>query len=318
MVNIGICASIHIDKRIKEIKNISATSARPPRNGLRLMASVVPKGFRFSVVFIPQISSTWNLKLVHRFYDENVHTNLRDLCSFGSHNEVSNFLNFSIINDRVVGSYQFIVGRVKISKFSSSLTRKLSLIWVSGTWYIRISEFFDPHHRIFHFVCAILIHFLNVSTYSRRNQPLIGTQLVKQTAHEGNSRFRHIERKNFALKAFFNIRSASKRDYDARISVYSGTSAERAWSGHVYTRRISPRGKHGNGEQLSHHYACRINAWIFITYAFSSFPHPFYFFFLFFFFNFLSGLEPDEKLRGNIYSPTATESWMQFLFCSFL
>lgn len=134
MVNIGICASIHVDKRIKEIKNISATSARPPWNGLRLMVSAVLKGFRFSFVFIPQISSTWNLKLVHRFYDENVHTNLRDLSS--SHNEVSNFLNFSIINDRIVGSYQSIVVRVKISKFSSSLTSKLSLIWVSGTWYM--------------------------------------------------------------------------------------------------------------------------------------------------------------------------------------
>lgn len=134
MVNIGICASIHVDKRIKEIKNISATSARPPWNGLRLMVSVVLKGFRFSFVFIPQISSTWNLKLVHRFYDENVHTNLRDLSS--SHNEVSNFLNFSVINDRIVGSYQSIFVRVKISKFFSSLTRKLSLIWVSGTWYM--------------------------------------------------------------------------------------------------------------------------------------------------------------------------------------
>lgn len=82
------------------------------------MVSVVLKRFRFSIVCIPQISPTWNLKLVHRFYDENVHTNLRDL--YSSHNEVSNFLNFSVINDCIVGSYQFIVGRVKIFKFSSS------------------------------------------------------------------------------------------------------------------------------------------------------------------------------------------------------
>lgn len=82
------------------------------------MVSVVLKRFRFSIVCIPQISPTWNLKLVHRFYDENVRTNLRDL--YSSHNEVSNFLNFSVINDCIVGSYQFIVGHVKIFKFSSS------------------------------------------------------------------------------------------------------------------------------------------------------------------------------------------------------
>lgn len=48
MANIGICVWIRIDKRIKEIKNISTTPAKPPRNRLRLAESVVPKGFQLS------------------------------------------------------------------------------------------------------------------------------------------------------------------------------------------------------------------------------------------------------------------------------
>lgn len=118
-----------------------------------------------------------------------------------------------------------------------------------------------------------------------------------------------------ASKELFNIRPASKRDYDARISVYSGTSARRTrvkWPRiHAYTvcihMYIYPVGN-STGENstraenfliITHAELTREYSWR--MYAIFLFSPLLFFFLLFLFFShFLSEPELDEK-RWEIY-----------------